>query len=122
MWLALTILLCLALAPPIATIAKKPADASTPTALIATAVMAYGVVASLLIVPRFVLPRLQATRSENEIAFIRWGFAIFPMSIGMAAVSAGAQPWAFVVGQVVSIGLCIQVARSLVSEARSANR
>jgi hypothetical protein len=119
-WLALTILLYLMLSQPVSTIVTRPRDASTPIALAAAVVIACGVVWSVFVVPRVVLPRSQPNTSDNRIALMRWGFAGFPVVVGISAVAFGGQSWAFVLGSVVSMALTVHAARTInrVADAR----
>jgi hypothetical protein len=112
-WLALTILLYLMLATPAAEIDTPPRDANTVIAIAAAAVIAYSVVASLWIVPRVLVPRVRAKRSDNQIAALRWAFAAVPVTVSFGAIAIGGQPWVFTLGFVVSVALTAQTARDL---------
>jgi hypothetical protein len=112
-WAVLTTLLYLMLVQPASEIVTRPVDASTPIAIAAAALIAYAVVASLVLVPRFIVPRLETKRSENHIALLRWVFTATPVIVGFSAVGFGGQPWAFVLGLVVSVALTIYTARTI---------
>jgi len=114
-----TALLYFTSASPASAIAKKPRDASTPIAIGAAVLIAYGILVSAVLVPRVVIPRLRATRSENQIALMRWAFAILPFGVGYAAVALGGQPWAFVLASFASLVLTIRAARSINQDARA---
>ena len=112
-WLALTILVYLMVSQPVSTIVTRPRDASTPLAVVAAVIVACGVVWSVLVVPRVVVPRSQPNASDNRIALMRWGFAGFPLVVGIGAVAFGGQPWAFVLGSVVGMALTVHAARTI---------
>jgi hypothetical protein len=118
-WLATTALLYLTSATSASAIAKKPRDASAPIAIGAAAIIAYGIVASVVLVPRFVIPRLRSRKSDNQAALMRWAFSVSPFAVGYAAVGLGGQPWEFALGAVASLALTIHAARSINREART---
>ena len=117
-WLVLTILVYLMLSQPVSTIVTRPRDARTPIAIAAAVIMTFGVVWSTLLVPRLVIPKSQPKRSDNQIALMRWTLAAVPLVVGIGAVAFGGQPWAFVLGAVVSLVLTLQVARTVNQEVR----
>ena len=102
---------------PLRILEKDSGDASTALALGAAALIAYGAVAGLVLAPRFIFPRVQRERSENEVALLRWAFGIEPFLVGFAAVAAGAQRWSLSAGFVVSVVLLVVAARATRREA-----
>ena len=87
--------------------------------MVATIFIAYAVVAALVLIPRLVLPRSRQTRTENQIAAIRWSFGATPFLVGYAAVAANAKEWIMGVGFLASVILLVVTARQISPDARS---
>jgi hypothetical protein len=111
-WFAVTILLYLVIVSSLASVAKDPKHASTVIALVATALVAYSCLAWALL-PRFVLRRTRRPLNVEQMAAIRWTFAMSPFVYGLGSVAAGGQQWSLALGTVVSVILLALAVRAI---------
>ena len=118
-WLALTLALFFLVLPGLSPLVEDQDTAKTWIAVVATIFIAYAVVAALILIPRLVLARSRQTKTENQIAAIRWSFGATPFLVGVAAVAANAKEWIIGVGFLASVIVLVVTARQISREARS---
>jgi hypothetical protein len=121
-WLVTTILLLWIVMVPLPAMLADAGEGSTPLSVAAAVYIVFGAVGSLVVLPRFMLPRLSQT-SEGAVASLRWAFAALhrrciagsaaPFMVGYAATIAGGEPWVVGAGFVVSTLLLIVTARAI---------
>lgn len=112
-WLISTLALMVVMLSPLSVLAKDSDEASTGLAVGALAVIVYELVVVLVIAPRRIYPRLRNVKSEEEVAMLRWAFALTPFLIGYGAVAAGAKQWSLSAGFLASVTLLVAAARSM---------
>ena len=118
-WVALTLALFLLVLPGLSPLVEDQDKAKTWIAVVAIGFIAYAVVAALVLVPRFVLARSRQTKTENQIAVMRWSFAATPFVVGCGAVAVNAKQWIIGIGFLTSVVLLVATARQISREARS---
>ena len=79
---------------------------------VALAFVAYGVGVALVFVPRYFVPRARGW-GLDQLAWLRWAFAISPFMIAFGLWAAGADRWVATAGLVVSVLLVFIAAKEL---------
>jgi hypothetical protein len=112
-WLAVAILLFIAMLGPVGTTVDDRENASFALAVAASAWIVVTTALAILTFPRFIYPLLEAERGGDHVAVLRWTLAISPFLVGVSAVIAGAEQWCLSIGFAASLALLIQAARSM---------
>jgi hypothetical protein len=110
-WLAATILAYLVTVLSLASVAKDTKQASTVIAVIASVLIAYSCVAWALL-PR-IFRRARKPVTDEQLAMLRWTFAMTPFLYGFASVAAGGQQWSLALGSVVSVVLLVLAVKAI---------
>lgn len=112
-WLVATLLVFLVLLSPLAVLAENADETSTPLAIGATVLIAYGALTALVLAPRLIYSKVENAQTDDQIALLRWAFGSAPFFIGYAAVAVGSSQWSLSVGLACSVVLLVVAARAI---------
>jgi small-conductance mechanosensitive channel len=110
-WLVATILVCIAPLRGVLIVVEGTDEKSMALTIGATALIAYFVAFALVLAPRVIYSKGPGEQHADEVAALRWAYAIAPVMVGYVGTVAGAEPWTSVVGAVASGLLLLLAAR-----------
>jgi hypothetical protein len=75
----------------------------------------YALIVSLVVVPRWLAPKILEEGQEGRLFVIGLAFAVAPFLVAFASAGAGGDTWAMTLGLVVSVVLLFLNARTMAS-------